>query len=124
MPKLNTELLLKVADKLDSLKGKRAMLYDQTVFSTPTACGTAYDICGWAAVICKIHVRYPVPHELVAKRLGVVPWKMPRDWDDVMQPHIFSAYFMRGASPQQVAARLREFAKAGRIRFRKSDFPQ
>ena len=45
-----------------------------------------------------------------------------RECDGKGDTDIFLPDFMPAASPQQVATRLREFAKAGKIRFRRDDF--
>ena len=117
-------MFLSVADKLDSLKGVSKALYDQSYFRKANDCGTAYCIGGWAI-------------ELEAKRIGKLydeirgdnsSWRVAASILGInpelsKDSQLFSPYFMLGASPQQVAKRLREFVKADLIRFRKSDFP-
>lgn len=122
---MNKAMFLAVADKLDSLTGSLAELYDQSTYSQPVSCGTAHCIGGWAIEIeaqrqGKSYRSFMGTHSQSIVASQLLGLHKP---ECVASLRIFSPTFMLGSTPQQVAKRLREFVKAGRVRFRKSDFP-
>ena len=123
---MNKKLFLAVADKLDSLSGTRARLYDQTaIFSELRPCGTVHCIGGWAIEVEAERQRKSYRNFLGDRSPSIVAAEL-MGLSGISRAdgrRLFLANFMAGATPQQVAQRLREFVKAGRIRFRKSDFP-
>ena len=120
---MNKQLFLAVADKLDTLTGTRAQLYDQTaIFSELRPCGTVHCIGGWAIEIEAERQRKSYHDMMRGRAQSVVAFSL-LELSGANDKRLLAGHFMPGSTPQQVASRLREFVKAGRIRFRKSDFP-
>lgn len=120
MPKsrMNRALMRKVADKLDSLRGERTKLWDQGDFIATTRCGTAHCIGGWAIAIDGKHAKKLERWDLGLNCRNFDPWRTAQRLLGITPTEsvvLFSCGFMPGNTPQQVAARLREFARKGRV---------
>lgn len=116
--RMNRKLMRAVADKLESLRGKRSGLWDQGTFAAETSCGTAHCIGGWAIVIdgkyAKKLERWA--DNVVCPRFS--PWRTAGRLLGITRTEsdeLFSGGFMWGKTSQQVADRLREFARKGRV---------
>lgn len=117
--RMNRKLMRAVADKLESLRGEHINLWDQRTFTAEMSCGTAHCIGGWAIVIDgKYAKKLERRNELAKYGYRFSPWRTAERLLGITptESHVlFNGGFMWGATPRQVAARLREFARKGRV---------
>lgn len=117
--RMNRKLMRAVADKLDSLRGRRRNLWNQSDFYLESTCGTAHCIGGWAIVIDgKYAEKLERWNELAKYGYRFSPWRTAQRLLGITptESHeLFSSGFMWRKAPHEVATRLREFARKGRV---------
>lgn len=68
-PTVNTELLLKIYDKVSA----EPEAWDQGNWGQQTECGTTYCIAGWACVLSGLDVQFTCAPGIAAVRAGGLP---------------------------------------------------